>query len=574
MGVVHEAVVGPEIAEPSRTRLLVVAGAAVVTVVAGFFLIRPDWFHIQNGLDPFFYTGLALNLDDFIRQGGDAHYFISRWTLYLPELVFTQLLGDSVGFVAMRLGLLTLVAGAIVSLRERTDRWIDPIVVAVAVAFSPLVLRAVFVDYSDAIVVPLGIACVVGCVQSKVRLRSAALLGVAGAIAVIANPFAIFMVTFPLVAYLWRARGRRWVSFASMGAGAAAVALLGLAFFRLTYGIENVYAPTFRFIVANVGFADPLKSPSLAWLGYRLWIYLPALILISAWALSAVGLVRWTQRDRVVFVICGLQYSFQVLYQFIMDGSTLEIHYYFSYMIPAYSTALAVVLYAVLRRCSTRDVALVGGLVAVVLIGYSWLPTTRVRSWIEVLVILALLAFVVYRYGGRHPVFVPIALIVLVLGIQTRFPTGEPRLPNEHRVDAGYDSVYARGPSFGVAAFEQAAAFVDTMDQVGNSVESETGFLLCGGLSHQFGATYAAHVASPSHWLNPPGPEGDELWQFAAARSAEQGLTHIAILCDSEQLDEVVIGLAGAGLVMDEALLDYTISGPGDPTRILVASVQ
>lgn len=573
MGVVHDAVVDLETAEPFKTQPLRAAGVAIVTVVAGFFLIRPDWFHIQNGLDPFFYTGLGLNLEDFISQGGDAHYFISRWSLYLPEWVFTQVIGDSIGFIAMRLGLLAVVAGAIVSLRERADRWVDSIVTAVAVAFSPVVLRAVFVDYSDAIVVPFGIACVVGSVQAEVRMRSAALLGIASAIAVTANPFAIFMVTLPLGAYLWRARRGFLSSVVTMGGGAVVVTLLGLVFFRSTFGIANVYAPTVRFIMANVGYADPLKSPSLAWLGYRLWIYLPVLILLSAWALSRARLVQWTERDRLVFWICGLQYAFQIMFQFFMDGSTLEIHYYFSYMIPAYSVALAVVLYAVLRRCSTRAVALVGTFLAVGLIAYNWLPTTRLRSWLDFVVILLLIALISLRYARRFPILLPVALIVLVLGIQTRFPTGEPMQPGEQRVDAGYDTVYARGPSYGVAAFEQTSAFLDAMDQVGDSVESGTGFLLLGGLGHQFGAAYAAQVASPPNWLNPWGLQGDEVWQFAAARSADQNFTHIAILSEAEELDEAITALADEGLVLGESILDYTVPGPL-PTRVLLAPVR
>ena len=142
----------------SRTRPVRDWLVALLVASGGFALIRPDWFHLQNGLDPFFYVGLSLNLEDFISQGGDAHYFISRWTLFLPELLFTRLLGSSAGFVAMRICLLALVAWAILHLRNRSDRWLDSIVVTLAVAFSPLVLRAVFVDYSDAIVVPFGLA--------------------------------------------------------------------------------------------------------------------------------------------------------------------------------------------------------------------------------------------------------------------------------------------------------------------------------------------------------------------------------------------------------------------------------
>jgi hypothetical protein len=561
----------PRVQLPSQ--VLWVPVAALVTAVAGFVLIRPDWFHAQNGLDPFFYVGLSLNLSDFIAQGGDAHYFISRWTLYMPELLFTRLLGDNIGFVTMRLALLAFTAGAIISLRERSDRRLDSMVVALAVAFSPLVLRAVFVDYSDAIVVPFGVACVVGSVQATVRPRSSALLGAAGSIAVIANPFAVFMLMIPLGAYLWRARRNLLASVAVMGGAAILVAGVGLLFFRWKYGIPNIYEPTFQFIQANAGYVDPLKSPRLLWLGYRLWIYLPAFVLLTAWALSASGLVRWSQRDHFVVRICALQYAFQIFYQFGLQGSTLEVHYYFSYMVPAYGVAFAVVLYAALRRCSTWVVAAIGGALAVVLIGLTWLPPTRLRSGLDLVVILAVMSAVSWRYARRFPIIVPAAVLAVVFGVQTRSPTAEPRLPGEFRVEAGYDSVFDRGPSFGVQAFEQVSVFLDRMDRIDDDVLDATGFVLGGGLGHLYGAAYAVHVAQPSHWLNPP-PGGADILEFAAARIAGEHYTYIAILGDPDELEEIVGQLRGAGVTLTDALLDYTARGPGPPTRVLLASIE
>jgi hypothetical protein len=86
-----------------------VDGALVAVVVGvGFALFQPDWFDNQNGLDPFFYTGMSLNLSDSIDYGAEAHYFLSRWTLYGPELLAARVLGPTVGFVTTRLMLLAL----------------------------------------------------------------------------------------------------------------------------------------------------------------------------------------------------------------------------------------------------------------------------------------------------------------------------------------------------------------------------------------------------------------------------------------------------------------------------------
>ena len=42
---------------------------------------------MENGIDAFFYTGYAQNLGDVIALSGDGHYFVSRWTAYLPNRV-------------------------------------------------------------------------------------------------------------------------------------------------------------------------------------------------------------------------------------------------------------------------------------------------------------------------------------------------------------------------------------------------------------------------------------------------------------------------------------------------------
>lgn len=556
-----------------------VLSVATALAIGGFLLVRPDWFHFQNGLDPFFYVGESLNLSDVIDQGGAAHYFISRWTLYVPELLLTRLLGATGGYLIMRLSLLAVVTASIVALdRDRTRR-IDVAVVAFVVAFSPLVLRAVFVDYSDAIVVPIGVACVVASVQAVVRPRSAALLGAAGAVVLIANPFGVFMITITLSAYLWRARNARALlpSFMMMGTAALTVACAGLVFFRAKYGIDNVYAPTLDFIRQNASVPDPLRSPRLLWLQYRLWIYLPLLVLLGAWGLQRVALVRWHRRDLLVFWICAAQYAFQIGYQFGRDGTTLEIHYYFAYMIPAYSVAFAVLVLSVLRRCSRASVLAVGAGFVLVLALISSLPTQRFGNWLVFASAVAVVSLVVWGLGRRHPWVVPLAVVVLAFGAQHRSPASEPSVPGELRVDAGYDSVYERGESTGEAIFVEAASFVDRMNQLDNDIVRSTAFVVVGGHAHQLAATYSVHVAAPSHWINPPvvGPPGSfGLSELALARIQEEGYTYVAILCAPEQLAPVQARLADLGIDLDPPVLTYQSRADGATTEVFVAPIR
>ena len=97
--------------------------AVLGTLTVGLLVLRPDWYHRQNGLDPWFYTGQSLNLSDAIDQGTATHYFLGRWSIYLPELVVQAVTTPVAGYLAVRV--LALVAIGIVleigraSCRER-----------------------------------------------------------------------------------------------------------------------------------------------------------------------------------------------------------------------------------------------------------------------------------------------------------------------------------------------------------------------------------------------------------------------------------------------------------------------
>jgi hypothetical protein len=56
-----------------------------MTVCVLVWLLKPDLFGlVPNSLDPMFYTGYAINLDDALAAAGNRHYFVTRWTSYMP----------------------------------------------------------------------------------------------------------------------------------------------------------------------------------------------------------------------------------------------------------------------------------------------------------------------------------------------------------------------------------------------------------------------------------------------------------------------------------------------------------
>jgi hypothetical protein len=536
---------------------------AVAVAFGGFALFQPDWFHFQNGLDPYFYSGQSLNLRRAVAQGAARHYFLSRWTVYLPEALVQKMFGVETGFVLWRLLLLTSALIAMYSMYDSAPIR-RSVLVGSVIAFSPLLVRATFVDYSDAVVVPLGIIAVVLCTGSDTRLRVSSGLGFLGACMMVANPFALFPVALCLGTYLMsfpghRARAR---SLAVSVLTGLTVATSGWLLFRIRYGVPNLYAPTWQFIRTHLNSQDPWKSPRLWWLGYRLWIYLPALVVLAAYGLSHSGVVAWTRREALILRMCAIQYLFQIWYQFSRHGSTLEIHYYFTYVIPVYTVALAVVLFRLLERCPVgREVILA----AVVIVGLALLAgpvPVRYGSWIDALIVVVALFALVHRYGLRQPVVAPVAVVAVVFSAQLAAPSPEPRLPTESRVEAGYDRAFDRANSEGIAVYRNARVFVDRMATLKPSVLERLSFVIGGGDAKDFGATYAVQVAMPRRWLNDSTDAADHFGVYSVSRTrfVELKSAYIAIICSPEEYAPIRARLGAEGLVLGRSILDVTTS--------------
>jgi hypothetical protein len=546
--------------------------------VGGFAVFQPDWFHSQNGLDPYFYTGQSLNLRRTIEQGAARHYFLSRWTAYLPEGLFQKVFGAETGFVVVRLVLLAIALYSVFSLyRGAPIRRLATI--GVVLAFSPMMIRAMFVDYSDAVVVPLGIVLVVVCTGSDGRRWVSVGLGLLCAGMVIANPFSVFPVALGVGTYLrslpsHRARAG---SIATTSFVATVVAAAGGLFFRARYGVLNVYRPSWDFILTHVNYQDPYKSPRLWWLGYRLWIYLPAVLVVAAYGLSRSGFVIWTRREISILRLCAAQYIFQVWYQFSRHGSTLEIHYYFTYVIPVYTVALAVVLFRLLERCRPGRETVLGAVIVVGLASLGGPLPVRFGSWIDAVLVVGGLFVLVDRFGRKRPMVAPAAVVAAVLSAQLGAPTPEPRLSGESRVEAAYDRVFDRRHSEGIATFRNAREFVDRMATLKPEVLDRLSFVIGGGDASAFGATYSVQVAMPRRWLNDSTAPTDAFGIYPTTRTRFVDLrsAYIAVVCAAEEYDAIRARLGMEGLDFGRSLLDFTTTrGKSTRTVVLEAGVH
>ena len=443
-----------------------------------FIALRPDWYYFQNGLDPYFYTGYTQNLDDVIATARDSHYFVSRWSLYLPARFFFRLFGATGGYLVFRWVLTAGCIALIMRLGSRRWGWPAAWLAAISIVISPMFIRAVFSDYSDAIIVPCGIA-MIGLLATRAnRWWATTLAGVAAGLAVVANAFAVTIVGISLViALAFLARGRRIAECVIAGTtfliGLVCVVAAGWLLFRWRYGIDNVYAPTIEYIKALPGRDEPLKRDTLTWLRYFLWIYLPPLVLALAAALHFSKKVRFDRAEAYILITGATTYTFQVLNQFARDGFTLEITYYWSYGLPAFFLALTVVLgraAARLRVATVVTIAVVTvGVLAAIDTGPELLP-----HWTIALVIVGGLSVGAFLTFNRHPVVMATVLTAVPIAVPIVGPRPIPLEPDNYNLRPQYDNTFDDAGSEGQRCFRTVTWFLEQMDELGDPTEHAT----------------------------------------------------------------------------------------------------
>jgi 4-amino-4-deoxy-L-arabinose transferase-like glycosyltransferase len=373
--------------------------------------------------------------------------------------------------------------------------------VVVITLCSPLLLRSVFTDYPDAVYVPAGFAIITLLALRPASPLAAMAAGIAAALAVVSHPVAATIALTAFVGWLgiaqaWRCR----VAFVgAFLAGCAGVLLGSVLWFRVRYGVDGLYTPTFEFLQDYGGTPDPFRSPRLLWLGYYLWVYLPAFVIgVALWLWRARGWIP-TKPQRMILVTCGFQYAFQIFYEFAQEGTTLELVYYWDYMVPSLLLATAVVVGELASEVQGRGVvALTVGIVAALVVAPS--PFPAAPSWLAVAVVVGCLCVLASRVVGRYPVL-PLAVVSSVgIVIPLAAPNPLPLAPRELNVSADYRGVFKSTDSSGQDAFEATSWFVDNSTMLGEDVERNMHFWIGKGHGHRMAAAYAAHVSG--RWLN------------------------------------------------------------------------
>lgn len=506
----------PSVQRSSVSSWILACAVGVLMPPLAFVVLRPDWYALQNTLDPFFYTGYTQNLSNAIAAVGDSRYFVTRWTLYLPGRLSFELFGPFVGFIVFRWVLSALCMIVMLRFGSRRWGWSGAWLASTLVLLNPMFLRAVFVDYSDAIVVPAGIVLVLLLAARPRSPVAAGLAGIAGGAAIVANAFAATTVLIALATAVgfvtgtrpWRVRA---VLLGSFGAGFAAVLLCGLLLFRWRYGIDNVYEPTIDFVRGRGTARDPLKRSTLEWMTYYLWIYLPPLIVGLAALMHVRRVVRFERSEWCILVTCAIQYAFQVWYQFARDGATLELTYYWAYMLPSLLAAFAVVVGRSARHIGPAGALAIGGTAVLILALPGDAPELLPTWWFALLtVVVAIVASLVVSRRTLAP------LVAVVFALPLALPLWGPRpLPVEagdHDLRPQYDTIFVDRTTLGQKCFNDATWFQSQLRRLPPPVVRDVFYLggtkACG---QQMLATAMAHVSGRR--LNGGGGLGTaEMW--------------------------------------------------------------
>ena len=477
-----------------RTPLTVLAVVLMPLVI--YMVMAPERYGLTpNALDPVFYTGYTSNFNDIMAAVGDRWYFVSRWSTYLPAHLFVALAGPANGRLLWRW---VLASGIILSLWRlgRRWNWTTPqrLLIASIALTMPMFVRAFMTDYVEYIVVALGV-CII-CLALSEHCNSALqlLIGCLSGLVVIANPVAITAVILPCIAcVLLTMRSKRGALLASVtiAVGAAIPIVMGLLWFRWRYGMHNVYQPTIDYIRLNTKVAHGVTSPNHDWLGKFTWIFAPPVLLISAATMARRTAHPFDRAERFALWLCGLQYGYQWLDQFARNGGGLELPYYWSYSVPSFIVALAIVIGHFFKtERSSLIVSAIAVPAVLLLVGVPSFARLPPGFWYAG---FSLAAIVVIVWSGRRSTSLAVVLLIAWITVtQVGAPTYVPPALQVFPSDPHYDSLYGRSETTSELTLDQILWFEKQMDRVPDDWTAN--FIAIDETASEVEAIYGPHV--------------------------------------------------------------------------------
>jgi hypothetical protein len=469
---------------------------ALVTSIVAIFL-KPDLFGlVPNGLDPIFYLGYQINLDDALEAAGNKHYFVSRWTSYLPAHFTSLLFGPYWGRLVLRLLMVAVLSEAIwrflANLEIRAHARLLSIFLLVT---SPLFVRAFTTDYPEYFIIWASLLMAVLSFTERTTWKRSVLMGALAASISIANPTATILSSFILVNYVFNEicaqKSRKVLKEASVVIlSFLTVILSGFVLFKYWYGVENIYQPTLDFIK---NFASPdvdgWRTPTRKWLLYFGWLYLPIL-----YSIAAISIAKSSTR-KVLFRCAFLTLSIFLwhIYLEIQNGHALETSFYWSMLLsPALLTITVVVSTVFTSLHSWHSLALMTG---VLFLYQYYIPQNiRLPHGYPLIAIVGMAALILSITSKRMASIAVFSLVILSVWLQVGSPKYAVLTNGGDLNTPKYDLVYGKSASKSNEILRETIWFLNQMDKVPS--DSFSTFLPAGGWSYAIVGTYIPHPFS------------------------------------------------------------------------------
>ncbi len=531
-------------------------------VVGLTIVLNPDLYGlIPNSLDPVFYTGYAINLDDALAAAGNRHYFVTRWSSYLPQYVSCSIFGPYWGRLVLRLLMLSALFEMFWRLGSRfrfppATRMVS----ALIVFFSPMFVRAFTTDYQEYTATFYGILLVGVVISQPFSWNWGLIVGSLSALLVVSNPFSFGLVG--ICSIVWFAIAFRRTTFkrilSTIGAFSFAflsTLALGYLLFRFHFDVGNIYEPTIRFIRDfEPPQIDLWTSPGKEWIGHFGWLYIPVVVVIIAAAVFRDVMPSSKSIVRSVALILVMVYGFHVYMQ-VTKGHALETGYYWAMALPPVYLLLFLT-YGSLVPKTRKGVHLgVATVVLVFLIRQEVPQSYRLGSGILLLATLLVLSTILFFLSWFRQAVVFTLFALFLLWIQLGSPNYSTLTYGGDLNSPRYDLTFGKQASISDDVLREVIWFNKQMDRIPEDWKST--FLSAGGWSAAIVATYVPHPFS--RWVGavsvetPLQPRVVYELEFGSRR-------YLSVFGDVNEVADLLPGVRSQ-LTRSKILLDETHGG-------------
>jgi hypothetical protein len=476
-----------------------------VVIILTVFL-SPDLFGlVPNSLDPLFYTGYAINLDDALKAAGNDHYFVTRWSSYMPQYLACQVFGPYWGRLVLRLVMVGIIFEIFWQLGKRFNATpVKKILGATFVVTTPLFIRGFTTDYVEHSAIFYGIVLIAIIVMRGFTWKPSLLFGVFGALIIVSNPNNFAIVGICLVAWIFTPRDRLNIlslikACVSGLVGALLVAMFGYLIFAYHYGIGNVYEPTIQFIRSYVAPEQDLwTSPGRDWILHFSWIYIPVILLV----MSRVVLANLPEGQQVITKkvqrVSVTLYAYHIFTQ-IRAGHAIETGYYWALLLAPFFVLFFVLLLKILEQRNLRKGTFITLIVYLILIKFEVPQELQLPDGLLLLALIAVFVSILLFFNWHRPSRVLLfpGLIVGLLWMQIGAPSYSVLTYGGDLNSPRYEDVYGESSAQSNDILKETIWFTQQMDRL--EEDWKTTFLTAGGWSAAIVGTYIPHPFS--RWL-------------------------------------------------------------------------